>query len=229
MKHDLTTLCATINYKFRDLSLLKQALTHCSAGITNNERYEFLGDAILNFVIADALFSMFSKNSEGELSRLRATLVKGDTLAEIAVEINLGNYLILGHGEYKSGGYNRASILANTLEAVFAAVFLDGGFGASQQIILTLYDTRLADNKLQVNMKDPKTKLQEYLQSLKRPLPTYALLKVKGEEHEQIFYVKCKIRGIAKYIVGSGTNRRKAEQQAAKLAFKQLNQLPNKK
>lgn len=222
---NLKDLYKKINYQFQNPLFLQQALTHRSAGQTNNERFEFLGDAILNFVVANTLFTMFPKHSEGELSRLRALLVKGETLTEIAIELNLSNYLILGQGESKSGGYNRASILANALEAIFAAVFFDGGFAASEQTILGLYNTRLADQKLQINLKDPKTQLQEYLQSLKKPLPQYKLVKICGQEHEQIFYVSCKVSGLGHSVVSAGTSRRKAEQLAAKLTFEKLKKL----
>lgn len=212
---DLKRLSRRLGYEFKNAAFLKQALTHCSAGSENNERYEFLGDSILSFVIANALFSMFPSQSEGQLSRLRAFLVKGEMLAEIAAEIDLGDYLFLGQGELKSGGFRRASILADALEAVIAAVFLDGGIMESQKLILKLYDSRLTDDNLHNNLKDAKTLLQEYLQARKKPLPEYSLIKIEGEEHEQVFYVTCKVSGIKEPSIGQGSNRRKAEQQAA--------------
>ncbi len=213
---DLSRLCRKIDYQFKNIAYLKQALTHCSVGTANNERLEFLGDSILSFVIAHALFSRFEQESEGQLSRLRAFLVKGETLAEIAAELSLGDYLYLGQGELKSGGFRRASILADALEAVFAAVYLDGGMEACQNLILKLYASRLENKELQTNLKDAKTQLQEFLQARKKPLPEYNLLKIEGEEHEQVFYISCTVNGIAKTTIGSGSNRRRAEQEAAK-------------
>ncbi|STX51888.1 ribonuclease III [Legionella busanensis] len=213
---DLSRLCRKIDYQFKNIAYLKQALTHCSVGTTNNERLEFLGDSILSFVIAHALFNRFQQESEGQLSRLRAFLVKGETLAEIAAELGLGDYLYLGQGELKSGGFRRASILADALEAVFAAVYLDGGMEACQNLILKLYASRLENKELQTNLKDAKTQLQEFLQARKKPLPEYNLIRIEGEEHEQIFYISCTVTGIAKTTIGSGSNRRRAEQEAAK-------------
>lgn len=219
---DLERLSRRLGYEFKNSTHLKQALTHCSAGSENNERYEFLGDSILSFVIANALFILFPEKSEGQLSRLRAFLVKGETLAEIAAEIELGDYLFLGQGELKSGGFRRASILADALEAVIAAVFLDGGFAESQQLILKLYHSRLEDENLNNNLKDSKTQLQEYLQAKKKPLPVYSLAKIEGEEHDQVFHVICKVSGIKTPAVGYGPNRRKAEQHAAEQLLQQL-------
>lgn len=212
---DLVRLSKRLQYEFNNLNLLKQALTHCSMGEINNERFEFLGDSILNFIIAHELFELFPQCSEGKLSRLRAFLVKGDMLAEIAVELELGHYLYLGQGELKSGGFRRASILADALEAVIAAVFLDGGIAPSQQLIKKLYHTRLKDKGLEDHLKDAKTLLQEYLQAEKYPLPDYVLFKTEGEEHDQTFYVSCSVKGINHRTEGSGASRRKAEQIAA--------------
>ncbi|KTD07018.1 ribonuclease III [Legionella jamestowniensis] len=220
--NDLERLYRRLGYRFKNSALLKQALTHCSAGSPNNERYEFLGDSILSFVIAHALFIEFPEQTEGQLSRLRAFLVKGETLAEIATEIGLGDYLFLGQGELKSGGFRRASILADALEAVIAAVFLDGGVEASKDLVIHLYRSRLEDETLHDNLKDAKTQLQEYLQAHKKPLPEYSLLKVEGEEHEQVFYVNCKVSGIKMPTVGHGSNRRKAEQDAARQLLHEL-------
>ncbi|MFA5959272.1 MAG: ribonuclease III [Tatlockia sp.] len=218
---NLERLSRRLGYQFNNIAHLKQALTHCSAGSINNERYEFLGDSILSFVIANALFELFPDQSEGQLSPLRAFLVKGEMLAEIAQELDLGDYLFLGQGELKSGGFRRASILADALEAIIAAVFLDGGFSESQQLILSLFRSRLEDKALTHNLKDAKTQLQEYLQSKKRPLPEYSLIKIEGEEHEQIFHVMCKVSGINPGV-GQGVNRRKAEQEAAKFLLQEL-------
>lgn len=219
---DLEQLSRRLGYEFKNLAHLKQALTHCSAGSENNERYEFLGDSILSFVIANVLFTTFPAESEGQLSRLRAYLVRGEVLAEIAIEIQLGDYLYLGQGELKSGGFRRASILADAMEAVFAAVFLDGGFAESEKLILRVYHSRLADPVLHDNLKDAKTQLQEYLQAQKKPLPDYHLSKVKGEEHEQIFHITCRVHGIKGAATGRGPNRRKAEQQAAAQLLQRL-------
>ena len=209
-------LCRQLGYEFKLPALLKQALTHRSAGEKNNERLEFLGDSILNFVIANALFEAFPEHSEGELSPLRAYLVKGEMLAKIALELELGDCLHLGQGELKSGGFRRASILSDALEALFAAVFLDGGFAACQSTILKVYQSRLEDPQLFDNLKDPKTQLQEQLQAQKKPLPQYTMLKVDGDEHDQIFHVVCEVVGLKLRTEGTGDNRRKAEQEAAK-------------
>lgn len=222
MKIDLERLCRRLGYQFKKPAYLKQALTHCSVGSGNYERFEFLGDSILSFVIANELFTQFPSRSEGELSRLRSFLVKGEMLAEIGKELELGDFLFLGQGELKSGGFRRASILADALEAIFAAVFLDGGIEPSKAVILKLYQSRLEDPNLNDCLKDAKTQLQEFLQSEKYPLPEYTLTKVEGEEHDQIFYVTCSVDGIKHLSYGKGPNRRKAEQLAAKSLLGQL-------
>lgn len=223
-KNDLQRLCRRLGYEFKDITHLKRALTHCSMGSENNERYEFLGDSILSFVIANALFERFSDDSEGKLSRLRAFLVKGEMLAEIAMELELGDYLYLGQGELKSGGFRRASTVADALEAVIAAIFLDGGFEASQQFINKLFHSRITDTGLHDLLKDSKTLLQEYLQAEKKPLPEYTVTKIEGEEHDQVFYMTCSVPGIKITAEGFGSNRRKAEQEAAKLLLQCLRQ-----
>ncbi|WP_207384273.1 ribonuclease III [Legionella yabuuchiae] len=224
---NLQPLCRKLGYSFKNISHLKQALTHCSAGAVNYERLEFLGDSILSFVIANALYNKFTDKSEGELSRLRAYLVKGEMLAEVALEINLGDYLYLGQGELKSGGFRRASILADSLEAVFAAVFLDGGMEPCQTVILNLFKTRLDDEGLHDNLKDPKTQLQEFLQAKKFPLPNYTLLKIEGEEHNQVFHIHCEIPDLNLTTLGKGPSRRKAEQRAAKEVLKLARKMSN--
>ncbi len=211
-----------LNYEFKNITLLKQALTHRSANAINNERFEFLGDSLLSTVIANALFHQFPQNSEGQLSRLRASLVKGEMLSIIAQEIGLGDFLILGQGELKSGGFRRASILADALEAIFAAIYLDSDFSQCQAVILRLYDDRLKDDNLNDNLKDAKTQLQEYLQSKKITLPQYRLTKVDGDTHEQTFYITCKVPGLNLVTEGIGGTRRKAEQEAAKKMFEQM-------
>jgi ribonuclease-3 len=219
---NLQRLCRRLDYEFKNIAHLKQALTHSSAGAVNYERLEFLGDAILSFVIANALYEKFPQKSEGELSRLRSYLVKGETLTEIALEINLGDYLYLGQGELKTGGFRRASTLADSLEAVFGAVFLDGDIRACQNLILALFHTRLEDENLTNTLKDAKTRLQEYLQSKKYPLPNYSLTKIDGEEHDQTFYITCTIPTMELIAQGNGPSRRKAEQRAARQLLKQL-------
>lgn len=226
MQNNVQRLYKRLGYEFKIPAYLKQALTHCSAGHINNERLEFLGDSILSFVVANALFEKFPEQSEGQLSRLRAFLVKGEMLAKIAVELELGDYLRLGQGELKSGGFRRASILADALEAILAAVFLDGGFSACQQVILHLYQTRLSDQQLHDNLKDAKTQLQEYLQAQKYPRPNYRLTKIEGEEHDQVFHVICEVADLKLSTNGHGESRRKAEQYAAKQLLQKLKSEP---
>lgn len=222
MQIDFSRLCRRLNYEFKTPAYLKQALTHRSAHNKNNERFEFLGDSILSTVISHALFEQFPDQSEGQLSRLRAHLVKGEMLATIALELALGDYLILGQGELKSGGFRRASILADALEAIFAAVFFDGGFIAARDVILKLFESRLQDPDLNESLKDAKTQLQEYLQSRKSPLPEYTLSRVIGEEHDQVFYVKCEVSALNLFTEGHAETRRKAEQIAAKLVLQKV-------
>lgn len=214
---DLERLSRRLGYTFSNINTLKQALTHRSVCRDNNERFEFVGDAVLNFVIAETLFNSFPDNNEGELSRLRAHLVKGERLSEIAVELKLGDYLILGAGELKTGGFRRSSILADSLEAIFAAVLLDGGFAAVKSLVLRLFASRLQDPDLKNCLKDAKTLLQEYLQSKKLALPVYSLVKISGDEHDQIFHMKCSVEGFKNFAEGEAVTRRKAEQIAAKL------------
>ncbi len=224
-ENNVKRLCSRLgNYEFKNIDLLKQALTHRSANVLNNERFEFLGDSLLSTVIANALFHQFPQNSEGELSRLRASLVKGEMLSIIAQEIGLGDFLILGQGELKSGGFRRASILADALEAIFAAIYLDSDFITCQRIILGLYDNRLKDDRLNENLKDSKTQLQEYLQSKKITLPQYRLTHVEGEMHDQTFHITCKVPGLNMAAEGRGETRRKAEQEAARKLFQQIKQ-----
>lgn len=220
----ITQLYKKLDYHFQQTSYIEQALTHRSAGVSNNERLEFLGDSILNFVISHALFAKFTHCSEGELSRLRAHLVKGSTLAEIALELGIGQALILGQGELKSGGFRRSSILADALEAIFGAIYLDAGLNECERVILNLYEKRLSDPKLQENLKDSKTMLQEFLQSKQIPLPIYKLVKITGEEHEQTFHVTCSIENLKILSRGKAETRRKAEQCAANEILNKLNQ-----
>lgn len=211
--------CNRLGYQFKDPSFLKLALTHRSGANKHNERLEFLGDSILGMVIAEYLFSHLKKADEGQLTRLRASLVKGKTLAEISKELELGECLYLGEGELKSGGFRRASILADALEAIIGAVYQDSDFDTVKHVILSLYKTRLQSIDLKSVHKDPKTQLQEWLQSRKLPLPDYELLKVTGEPHKQTFDVVCVLSEKKVKTQGSGSSRRNAEQQAAEKAL----------
>lgn len=223
MAHEMMDrLYRRLGYTFKNKALIKRALTHCSMGALNNERFEFLGDSILSTVIAEALFNKFPDESEGILSRLRAFLVKGDTLAEIALSLELGDFLYLGQGELKSGGHRRASILSDALEAIFAAVYLDSDFQTARMVILNLYQTRLGDDELQDKIKDSKTQLQEYLQAKGYALPSYSLERIVGEEHDQVFHVSCQIKEFDLSESGVGITRRKAEQAAAKAMLTRL-------
>ncbi|MES9900096.1 MAG: ribonuclease III [Sedimenticola sp.] len=224
MREPTERLIRAIDYEFRDNSLIETALTHRSVGKDNNERLEFLGDAILGFIIADELFSQFPEANEGELSRLRARLVKRDSLAKLARIIDLGKYLCLGTGELRSGGYSRSSILADALEALFAAVYLDGGYSEARRIILKLFKAELASLNEESQSKDPKTCLQELLQARKLQLPNYSIIDVSGEQHEQQFTVRCLVEGLEIETIGTGESRRKAEQDAA---YRLLGQIQN--
>lgn len=208
-------LCRRLGYQFNTPGLLESALTHRSAGGGNYERMEFLGDAILSLVISEQLYQRFPQASEGQLSRLRSSLVKGDTLAELAKGFELGEYLHLGQGELKSGGFRRESILADALEAIFGAVYLDRGLEAVSELILRIYDGRIQQLTLDVPLKDPKTLLQEYLQSRRMAVPEYKTIDVQGEDHSQHFRVSCRIVALNLSSEGEGVSRRKAEQDAA--------------
>jgi ribonuclease-3 len=208
-------LCKQLDVTFNNTELLQQALTHRSVGSNNNERLEYLGDAILSFVIAEDLFKRFPQLKEGKLSRLRASLVKGVTLAEIARELNLGEVLILGPGELKSGGYRRESILADAVEAIFGALYLDNGLEAVKSLILTLFSERLDAIDADETVKDPKTQLQELLQSRKQPLPIYSVKELKTTEQQPVFEASCQVTVLDKVIVAQGSSHRKAEQKTA--------------
>jgi len=218
----LDRLQQVLGYRFKDVARLEQALTHRSFGQPNNERLEFLGDSILNCVIAMALFERFGELREGELSRLRASLVCQDALHRIAVQLALGDDLRMGEGELKSGGFRRPSILADALEAVFAAVFLDQDFAAAKALIDRLYAPLVADIDPHVALKDPKTALQEWLQGRKLPLPNYVTIGIHGEAHAQEFEVACEVNALKLRTTGRGASRRAAEQQSAELALAQL-------
>ena len=198
------------------------ALTHRSMGAKNNERLEFLGDSILGFVIAEALFDKFPQAPEGILSRLRASLVNQESLADLARKHKLGDYLILGSGELKSGGNRRASILSDAVEAIMGAIIKDQGIESSKAWILDLFSERLDALCLDNWKKDPKTRLQEYLQARQLDIPHYTLISQEGLPHEQIFKVECSISLSDKKHVGSGVSRKKAEQHAAELMLTQI-------
>ncbi|WP_438970405.1 ribonuclease III [Methylophaga sp.] len=208
-------LCKQLQINFNKPELLIQALTHRSADPNNNERLEYLGDAILSFVIAEELFNRFTQVKEGKLSRLRASLVKGETLAELARELKLGDVLILGPGELKSGGFRRESILADTVEAILGALYLDSGLEPTKALILRLYQERLENIDVTETVKDPKTRLQELLQSRKQPLPIYSVKEVKTDNKHPIFEASCQVTMLKKVIVAQGSSHRKAEKKAA--------------
>ncbi|WP_415901851.1 ribonuclease III [Neptuniibacter sp. QD29_5] len=218
----VSDLARRIGHPFADESLFELALTHRSCGKKNNERLEFLGDSILNFVIADDLFARFPQAKEGELSRLRARMVKGVTLSEVARELGLGDYLRLGSGELKSGGFRRDSILADAVEAIIGAIYLDSDMETARGFILSWFQARLEKLDLNETLKDSKTRLQEFLQSRRLALPTYELINVEGEAHDQTFYIDCTVAGLAKPAKGIGSSRRQAEQEAAKHALIEL-------
>jgi ribonuclease-3 len=211
-----------LGYQFVDSSLLELALTHRSVGGRNNERLEFLGDSILNHIIAEAIFSKFPKAREGEMSRMRSSLVKGETLARVARDLDIGDHLVLGSGERKSGGKRRGSILADALEAVIGAILLDSDVDTCRACVLEWFAPRLQALSLDDVSKDAKTRLQEYLQGRQRPLPEYALLGVQGEDHNQQFAVACRLAKPSLVVEGSGSSRRKAEQDAARVALERL-------
>lgn len=218
---DYGPLQRKLGYSFARVALLQQALTHRSHSTANNERIEFLGDSVLNCCIAHELFRRFGELQEGELSRVRANLVRQQTLADLAQRLDLGNCLRLGEGELKSGGFRRPSILADGLEALLGAVFLDGGFDAAQGVIRELYADLLANIDLQTLGKDAKTQLQELLQARRIPLPQYAVVATQGAAHDQMFQVECQIPQLEIRTTGYGASRRIAEQEAAQQAFQQ--------
>ena len=211
-----------LGYRFQNARLLQQALTHRSHGTPHNERLEFLGDGVLNCLIAAELYTRFATLREGELSRLRASLVREQRLHELAARLSLGDYLRLGEGELKSGGFRRPSILADALEAIIGAVFLDGGFEAARQVVAGLYQPLLETLDPKGTAKDPKTQLQEWLQGRKLSLPHYSVIATHGAAHDQRFEVECLIRELELRTVGTGPNRRLAEQEAARVAFERL-------
>lgn len=212
-------LSKRLTYSFTNSDLLTQALTHRSYSAHNNERLEFLGDGALNFIIANQLYQRFPKLAEGELSRLRAQLVKEATLSEIAFALDLGDALKLGEGELKSAGWRRPSILADALEAIVGAIYLDGGFAAAEVFVLNLYANKLDTIDPKVIDKDAKSLLQELLQGKKIAVPEYTVTRLEGEAHAQVFVVECWIEKLNIRTVGEGASRRISEQQAAQQAL----------
>lgn len=215
-------LQSSLGYTFRDPSLLQRALRHRSAGKDNNERLEFLGDAILGFLVSSHLHKCLPQASEGELSRLRAELVQQSTLASVARELALGDYLILGQGEIRSGGAARDSILADALEALISALYLDGGLDLCADRVGQWFGVRLQSTERLRSDKDAKTRLQELLQARHMPLPTYEVLSINGRDHEQWFTVVCRVHGLSEAVHGQGSNRKLAEQRAAQEALTRL-------
>lgn len=215
MVSNLTALMKQLGYVFKNESLLGQALTHRSVPKANNERFEYLGDAILNYVIAEALFHQYPETREGKLTRQRASLVNGDTLAQIGREFNLGHYLRLGISEQKSGGHHRDSIIADALEAIIAAIYLDGGMDICKGCVIRWYATRLANAAEHAAGKDAKTQLQEYLQAQKLALPSYEVIETLGKAHDQTFVVVCRVPDAPHDTQARAKSRRKAEQLAA--------------
>jgi len=214
-KNTQQQLSKRLGYQFNQPLLLEQALTHRSAKGHHNERLEFLGDSVLGFVIAEVLYLKFPRSSEGELTRMRSSLVKGVTLADLAREFNLGEYLILGPGELKSGGFRRDSILEDAIEAIIGAIFLDANIDIAKQVILTWFNERLTKINPAQEQKDPKSLLQEYLQGRKIALPQYEVIQITGQSHQQEFTVRCGSEKLGLEVVTCGTSRRKAEQEAA--------------
>lgn len=223
MRQPLDRLCTDLGYTFGNPGLLESALTHRSMGSGhNNERLEFLGDAVLSFIVAGELYRRFPHCDEGTLSRLRALLVKGETLAVVARELHLGEYLLLGSGELKSGGRRRDSILADALEALIGAIYLDSGIDTVTDIVLRLFEHRLVEVSPEGALKDPKTRLQELLQASHQPLPVYTVLAIEGEAHARLFTVGCDVEGIPEQILATAASRRKAEQEAAQRVLRRL-------
>lgn len=222
MNNHLLKLSQRLGYQFQDTSLINLALTHRSKSGKNNERLEFLGDSILNFTIAEVLYHKFNNEQEGVLSRLRANLVKGDTLAEIAKDFELGDFLILGTGELKSGGHKRESILADAVEAIIGAIYLDSGMAECQRCIKDWYQSRINELSLDGPLKDAKSRLQEHQQANKLSLPKYELVDMQETKTAQVATVHCSIPQIETPVIGQSSNRRLAEQVAAEEALNML-------
>lgn len=215
-------LIKRLGHKFSNTELVERALTHRSLGTKNYERLEFLGDSVLEFTISAYLYERFPDLSEGELTRLRASLVRKESLAQLARQLELGQCLKLGSGELKSGGFDRDSILADVMEALFGAIYIDAGIDAANRVILILYEKLLQSVDPTTIQKDPKTRLQEFLQKHARPIPDYEVVNVSGKAHAQHFRVSCHVDGLEQPMLGEGRSRRAAEQDAASKALEKL-------
>ena len=211
-----------LGYEFKDASLLDEALSHSSLGACNYERLEFLGDSLLNFVIAAELFQTRGDQDEGNLSRMRASLVRQSTLAEIARELNLSEHLRMGVGELRSGGFNRDSILSDVVESIVGAVFTESGYEAARSLVLRLFGDRIANLPAAAQLKDPKTQLQELIQGRGFDLPVYKVIKTSGKDHDRQFTVSCVLRNPPLALKATASSRRKAEQAVAKLVLDKL-------
>lgn len=222
MSPDARWLADTLGHACADPGLLTEALTHRSLGGPNNERLEFLGDAVLSFIVAELLYREFPGADEGALSRYRASMVSGEVLGTIALELGLGNHVRLGEGELKSGGFRRKSILADALEALIGAIYLDGGIEAVRPVAERLFRARLTELPEAGQLKDPKTRLQERLQGQGRPLPAYAVTASWGEPHDQTFRVSCEVASLGLGAEAEGSSRRRAEQEAARRVLEKL-------
>lgn len=221
-KQNLTALQTLLGYTFNNIDFLNRALTHRSASKIHNERLEYLGDSILSFVIAEALFYQFPQVDEGDLSQMRSSLVCGDMLAKIGQNFNIGNYMTLGQGEMKSGGYRRQSIISDAVEAIIGAIYLDSDMKTIKDLILLWYKTRLDEIQPGIKQKDSKTRLQEYLQGHHQVRPVYLIVEVIGDDHDQEFVVQCRLENDQNQYLGRGVSRRKAEQAAAQMAIEKL-------
>ncbi len=214
-----------ISYQFERPELLAEALTHRSRGSHNYERLEFLGDSILNFVVASRLYEVRPEDPEGHLSRLRSRVVRGETLARVARELKLNEYLLMGEGELKSGGYLRDSVLGDALEAILGAIYLDGGFDACEKVIREVFDPVIDELPDAETLKDSKTRLQEWLQARGRPLPVYELISESGADHAKEFLVRCQLPDTGEQEQARGNSRRKAEQEAAGRVLTELGEI----
>lgn len=220
----LAQLQKTLGYEFNDPSLLERALTHRSAQGQHNERMEFLGDSLLNMFVAENLFTRFEQTAEGQLSRMRSQIVKGETLAIIAKDLQLGQYLFLGPGESKSGGHRRPSILADAIEAIIAAIYLDSSMETAKNWTLNLLKNQLDEIHPKQVTKDAKTRLQEWLQARQYPLPQYQVIDIKGEDHQQRFVISCRVRIFEQDFIAEDMSRRKAEQSVAEVILQHIEQ-----
>jgi len=218
----LVGLMRKLDHEFADVSILRLALTHRSKGSNNYERLEFLGDSILGFVVADWLYKHYPKLAEGKLSRMRSSLVRKETLAQVARQLNMSNYLILGEGELKSGGFNRDSILADTIESIIGALYLDAGFEVASQFIYSNFKDQFEGISIQSTFKDAKSKLQEAMQKQGYDLPNYEIVETLGEQHEQQFTIECSLITLDISSRATARARRSAEQAAAEKVLSQF-------